>query len=104
MFLGLFLIANFTANVTTALTLDELRGTINGLEYLTGHRVATVFKRGDYGIALPTDSPCTKLVDRALLAIKLLAIKLLAIKLLAIKEDGTYAKLYLKWFGAEWDQ
>ena len=42
MFMGLFLIANFTANVTTALTLDELRGDIQHVDDLSGRAVATV--------------------------------------------------------------
>ena len=42
MLMGLFLIANFTAGVTSAITLQELRGSINSLADLQGRRVGTV--------------------------------------------------------------
>jgi len=41
-FLGLFIIASFTATVTTTLTLNQLQGTINGPGDLLGKRVATI--------------------------------------------------------------
>lgn len=42
MFVGIFLIAQLTATITTRLTLQELRGQINGLSDLPGKRVLTV--------------------------------------------------------------
>lgn len=42
MFLSLFLVASFTATITTTLTLLELKSTINGPEDLIGKSVATV--------------------------------------------------------------
>lgn len=42
MLMGLFLIANFTAGVTSAITLQELRGSINTLADLQGRRIGTV--------------------------------------------------------------
>ena len=41
-FAGLFIIANFTAGVTTQLTLQTLNGIIKGPEYLRGKDVVTV--------------------------------------------------------------
>lgn len=42
MFLGLFLIANFTAGVTTVITLEELRGNISTVQDLRGKAVVTL--------------------------------------------------------------
>jgi polar amino acid transport system substrate-binding protein len=42
MFAGLFIIANFTASVTTQLTMQQIQGTINGPQDLPGKAVATV--------------------------------------------------------------
>lgn len=42
MLLSLFLVSYFTANVTTALTVNELRGAINGPEDLRGREVGTI--------------------------------------------------------------
>ena len=42
MFIGLFIIANFTATITTQLTLNELRSELNGPEDLRNRRIATV--------------------------------------------------------------
>lgn len=42
MFVGTFPIAQLTATITTRLTLQELRGQINGLSDLPGKRVLTV--------------------------------------------------------------
>lgn len=42
MFAGLFIIANFTAGVTTRLTIQQIQGTINGPQDLPGKAVATV--------------------------------------------------------------
>lgn len=42
MFAGLFIIANFTAGVTTELTFQRLHGTINGPEDLPGKHIVTV--------------------------------------------------------------
>jgi ABC-type amino acid transport substrate-binding protein len=44
MFAGLFILAYFTAGVTSTVTLQELRGSINGPEDLSGKIVATVEK------------------------------------------------------------
>lgn len=146
MFASVVFIAYFTASVTSTLTLQHLRGDINGPDDLPGKRVATVrgstseeyltqrhlssipfakiedaleavehggadavvydapvlmyhashegnrkvqtvgptFRRESYGIVFPTDSPYRKRVNEALLH---------------IKEDGTYDRLYQKWFG-----
>lgn len=151
MFVSLLLVATFTANMTTQLTLSRLEGSINGPEDLPGHRIATVanstaaqyldtrrlpytgvevveeayallergavdavvydapvllyyastegqgqvqvvgevFEPQDYGIAVPTGSPDRELINRALLD---------------ILEDGTYSRIYNRWFttaGAE---
>ncbi len=42
MFAGLFIIANFTASVTTQLTVSEIQNAINGPQDLYGKQVATV--------------------------------------------------------------
>ena len=42
MFTSLFLVANFTANMTTHMTLTRFQGLINGEEDLPGKRIATV--------------------------------------------------------------
>jgi len=42
MFAGLFILANFTATITTQLTLNELRSEINGTEDLRNKKIATV--------------------------------------------------------------
>lgn len=46
--------------------------------------VGSVFHREDYGIVFPTNSPLRKQVNEVLLA---------------LREDGTYEKIYDKWFG-----
>lgn len=48
--------------------------------------VGTIFNPEDYGIALADDSPLRENINRAILA---------------LKEDGTYQRLYLYWFGSE---
>jgi ABC-type amino acid transport substrate-binding protein len=145
-FAGIILIANFTATTTAAFTVQELRGTINGLSDLPGKRVATVegttaaafltqlripyravatieeaftlmedgdieaivydapvllyyaagdgqgrtrlagdiFRREDYGIALPSGSPYREAINRALIE---------------LRENGEYDTLYRAWFG-----
>ena len=147
MFTSVVFIAYFTAAVTSSLTVQQLRGEINGPDDLPGKRVATVrgstsaeylrqrnvepvefakveealdalqqdqadavvydapvllyyashegkgkmqtvgsiFRKENYGIAFPTDSPYRKPVNEALLK---------------LKENGTYDQLYKKWFGA----
>jgi polar amino acid transport system substrate-binding protein len=147
-FAGIILIANFTATTTAAFTVQELRGTVNGLNDLPGKRVATVdgttaaafltqvripyraaatideaytlmddgeidaivydapvllyyaagegqgrvrlagevFRREDYGIALPSGSPYREAVNRALIE---------------VRESGEYDALYRAWFGEE---
>src|SRR5258705_9795744 len=146
MFMSVVFIAYFTASVTSSLTLQQLRGDINGPEDLPGKRVASVlgstsveylkqhhidvtgfpkvedafealrhdqadaivydapillfyashegngkvqpvgsiFRRESYGIVFPTGSRYRKLVNE---------------ELLNIEEDGTYGRLYTKWFG-----
>jgi len=146
MFTSVVFIAYFTAAVTSSLTVQQLRGEINGPDDLPGKRVATVrgstsaeylrqrsvepvefakvedaldalqqdqadavvydapvllyyashegkgkmqtvgsiFRKENYGIAFPTDSPYRKPVNEALLK---------------LKENGTYDQLYKKWFG-----
>lgn len=42
---GLFLIANFTAAITTNLTLEGIRGSINSVDNLAGNAVVTVTDR-----------------------------------------------------------
>lgn len=42
MFIGLFIIANFTATITAQLTLNELRNDVNGISDLRNKRIATV--------------------------------------------------------------
>ena len=61
--------------------------------YFAGHdgkgRVRTagpVFRKEDYGIVFPENSPLRKKVDGAILA---------------LREDGTYEQLYEKWFGTK---
>ena len=46
--------------------------------------VGSIFRKENYGIVFPPDSPYRKPVNEALLK---------------IKEDGTYDRLYTKWFG-----
>jgi polar amino acid transport system substrate-binding protein len=146
MFSSVAFIAYFTAAVTSSLTVQQLKGDINGPDDLAGRRVATVsgstsaeylqqhhvdtigfadvdqalqaltrgeadaivydapilmyhashegkgttemvgspFRRESYGIVFPTGSHYRKLVNEALLN---------------LKEDGTYDRLYTKWFG-----
>jgi polar amino acid transport system substrate-binding protein len=47
--------------------------------------VGEVFEPQDYGIAMPSGSPDRELVNRALLD---------------IMEDGTYSRIYNRWFSA----
>jgi polar amino acid transport system substrate-binding protein len=146
MFTSVVFIAYFTAAVTSALTLQQLRGDINGPEDLPGKRIATVkgstsmdylrrynieatgftnvaqafkalqqgsadavvydapvllyyashegkgkvqvvgniFHKESYGILFPSNSPYRKPVNEALLK---------------LRENGTYDRLYGKWFG-----
>jgi polar amino acid transport system substrate-binding protein len=147
MFASVVFIAYFTAAVTSSLTLQQLRGDINGPEDLPGKRVATVkgstsmdylrsrnieatefanieealralqqgsadaivydapvllyyashqgkgkmqvvgniFRKESYGILFPSNSPHRKPVNEALLK---------------LRENGTYDRLYQKWFGS----
>ncbi|HEY2922220.1 MAG TPA: transporter substrate-binding domain-containing protein [Candidatus Binatia bacterium] len=146
MFASVVFIAYFTAAVTSSLTVQQLRGDINGPEDLPGKRIASVkgstsveylrqhnvdvmeftnveegyqalhngeadamvydapvllyyashqgkgevqtvgsiFRKENYGIAFPPNSRYRKPVNEALLK---------------LKENGTYEKLYSKWFG-----
>ena len=146
MFASVVFIAYFTATVTSSLTLQQLRGDINGPGDLPGKRVASVqgststeylrqhnieatefskvdeafhalqqgkadavvydapvllyyashegkgkvqvvgniFRKESYGILFPSNSPYRKPVNEALLK---------------LKENGTYDRLYTKWFG-----
>ncbi len=47
--------------------------------------VGSMFRRENYGIAFPTGSPLVEPVNRSLLR---------------IREDGTYEKIFRKWFGS----
>lgn len=146
MFSSLILVSYFTASITTALTVRQLEGAINGPSDLAGKRVATVrdstaagylgnepikvlefdkieqayealdkgkadavvydapvlryyaskegadkarivgplFEKQNYGFAVPEGSPLREEVNRALLS---------------LRENGTYERLYSKWFG-----
>jgi polar amino acid transport system substrate-binding protein len=146
MFIGIVFIAFYTAQLTTTLTVRQIRGDINGREDLPGRRVATIkgtisadylrdhdarvqefarledmyqalldkkvdavlfaapillyyaahdgagrvkmvgpeFDRQDIGFVFPVDSPFRRKVDSALLA---------------LRKDGTYQRIYRKWFG-----
>lgn len=147
MFTGVLLVSYFTASVSSALTVQKLETSIQGLEDLNGKRVATVegstaadyltnrpavrkveyelveeafdtlkesqvdavvydapvlknyvlqegvdkvsvvgavFERQSYGIALKTNSPYREPINRAILE---------------LIENGTYDKIYQKWFG-----
>jgi polar amino acid transport system substrate-binding protein len=147
MFASVVFIAYFTAAVTSSLTLQRLRGDINGPEGLPGKRIATVkgstsmdylrsrnieatefgnieealralqqnsadavvydapvllyyashqgkgkmqvvgniFRKESYGIVFPSNCPHRKPVNEALLK---------------LRENGTYDRLYGKWFGS----
>lgn len=146
MFTGVLLVSYFTASVSSALIVQQLETSIQGIEDLNGKRVATVkestaakyladlpmkkieyelveeafesleeskvdavvydspvlqnyaakdgagkakvvgstFERQSYGIALKTDSPYREEINQAILS---------------IVEDGTYDRIYKKWFG-----
>ena len=146
MFTSVVFVAYFTANVTTAMTVQQLQGDIKGPEDLPGKQVATttgstsamylrqqniqvsefqkieqaydallkgqadavvfdspvllyyaahegrgkvsvagsVFRKESYGIVFPQNSAYRRPVDNALLT---------------LKENGTYQRLYDKWFG-----
>jgi polar amino acid transport system substrate-binding protein len=43
-----------------------------------------IYRRGNYGIALPTDSGWDEIIDQ---------------QLLKLREDGTYHELVFEWFG-----
>jgi polar amino acid transport system substrate-binding protein len=145
MFASVVFIAFFTAAVTSSLTLQQLRGDINGPQDLPGkrvgsvkastsveylrqhnvdvvefakveeayqalgeaqidavvydapvllhyvsregagkvHTVGSIFRKENYGIAFPPNSPYRKPVNEALLK---------------LKENGTYDRLYKRWF------
>ncbi len=121
MFASVVFIAYFTATVTSSLTLQQLRGDINNIEamefanveealravqqgsadavvydapvllYYASHGgkgkvqvVGNIFRKESYGILFPSNSPYRKPVNEALLK---------------IRENGTYDRLYGKWFG-----
>lgn len=146
MFAGLFIIAGFTAGVTSRLTVQHIQGAISGPQDLPGKAVVTVegstadewlteqriphqtvidvdeaydlldrgsvhavvydypvlryhalnfgqgriqvvgppFNEEDYGIALAEGSPLREEINRSLLR---------------LREDGTYNRIYTKWFG-----
>jgi polar amino acid transport system substrate-binding protein len=147
-FVSVIFISFFTANVTTALTVQQLKGDINGPEDLPGRKVATVtgstaatflrannvvvqdrpavtdaikllldgqvdavvfdgpvllyfasnegkgrvamagqmFRKEAYGIMFPQGSPLRKPINEALLK---------------LREDGTYDRIYNRWFQAQ---
>ncbi len=148
MFAGVVFVALYTAQLTALLTVEEIRGAINGPGDLPGKRVATLadstsavylrkieasvqefpsademyqalldekvdavllgsaslnyysthegrgrvkmvgpeFEKNDVGFVVQLDSPLRKRVSN---------------QLLALHEDGTYRRIYSKWFGAE---
>jgi polar amino acid transport system substrate-binding protein len=148
MFASVVFIAFFTAAVTSSLTLQQLRGDINGPQDLPGrrvgsvkastsveylrqhnvdavefakveeayealregqidavvydapvllhyasregvgkvHTVGSIFRKENYGIAFPPNSPYRKPVNEALLK---------------LKENGTYDRLYKRWFSGD---
>jgi len=149
LFAGVVFVAFFTAQMTATLTVDELRGAINGPDDLPGKSVATIagttpvvaylhsvgaqvrefakpedmfsallsgkvdavvtgapvlryyaahdgagrvktvgpeFRKEDLAYVVPLDSPLRRRVDHALAA---------------LHDDGTYQRLYEKWFGKE---
>jgi polar amino acid transport system substrate-binding protein len=148
LFTGVVFVAFFTAQLTTSLTLDQIRGTINGPNDLPGKAVATLagttsadylreigaradefqhleevysallsgrvdavvlpapalryyaahdgagkvrmagpeFRKSDAAFVVPLNSPLRRKVDSALVT---------------LHEDGTYQRLYEKWFGKE---
>jgi len=148
MFISVIFVALYTAQLTSSLTVEQIRGTINGPQDLAGKRVGTIkdsisvsylrafnsvveefpqtdamfqalldkkvdalllgapplryyathegkglvrmvgpeFNRADAGIVFPIDSPLRRQVNSALVA---------------THEDGTYQRLYGKWFGSQ---
>lgn len=148
MFVGIVFVASYTAQLTTKLTVEHIRGAINGPDDLAGLTVATVasssalpwlrsldlrvheyatnqdvfdalidgdvdavvlgsaglsyfaahagkgrvklvgpeFNLNDVGFVFPLNSALRKRVDGALLA---------------MREDGTYQRIYDKWFGTQ---
>lgn len=76
-----------------AKTIDAVVFDAPALRYYVAHdgkgqvqTVGDIFHKEDYGIVFPTDSPLRKQVNEALLA---------------LREDGTYGRLYDKWFTAK---
>ena len=148
MFVGIIFIASYTAQLTTTLTVQHIRGAINGPNDLPDKQVATLtgssavayleqhgvvvrefaqnrnvfqalldgdadavvegsagldyyathggkdrvkmvgpeFNPNDVGFVFPVDSPLRRRVDGALLA---------------MREDGTYQRIYDRWFGTQ---
>ena len=148
LFTGVVFVAFFTAQLTSDLTVQQIRGAINGPQDLPGKRVGTIegspgvaylkeigarphqftqpdemyaallggrvdavvwgapalqyhaahdgrgkvrmvgpeFRKGDLGFLVPLNSPLRKRIDTALLA---------------VKEDGSYQRIYQRWFGGE---
>ena len=148
MFVGISFVASYTAQLTTHLTVQQIRGDINGPDDLSGKPVATLlgatavaylkgrnarvreyqhtsemyqalldrkvdavllgaagqlyyathegkglvkmvgseFNKNDVGFIFPTDSPLRRKVNSILLI---------------LREDGTYQRIYDKWFGAD---
>jgi polar amino acid transport system substrate-binding protein len=146
MFVGIVFVALYTAQLTATLTVQQIRGGINGPDDLAGKRVATTrgstgatalrslradvveverideayaallrrdveavvfdspvllyyaanagkgrvqlvgapFRKEDYGMLLPQGSPLRNRIN---------------VMLLTLREDGTYQRLYDKWFG-----
>jgi polar amino acid transport system substrate-binding protein len=148
LFTGVVFVAFFTAQLTSDLTVQQIRGSINGPEDLPGKEIGTIagspgdtygrsigahvhgfnqlddlyaallhkqvdavvlgapalkyfashggagqvrivgpeFKKGDLGFVVQMDSPLRKEISTTLLA---------------MKEDGTYRRIYEKWFGGK---
>jgi polar amino acid transport system substrate-binding protein len=63
------------------------------LQYYAAHdglgtvrMVGPEFQKGDFGFIVPIDSPLRKKINGALLA---------------MREDGSYQRIYQRWFGGE---
>ncbi len=72
MFVGLLIVANFTATITAQLTMREIRGAVSGIDDLPGKRVVTVVgstaagylaNRGIVAKTVPTIADAYRLLD-----------------------------------------
>jgi len=148
MFAGVVFIALYTAELTATLTVDQIRGAINGPDDLPGKRVATIAQGSATTYlrkikAEAQEYPTLDQVYRALLDGKVDAVLMgapalryyaahdgagrvkmvgpevdrndlgflfqlgdplrrrVSTEIVALREDGTYDRLYEKWFGGE---